>query len=231
MDAKQTTANHGGIPSCTGIASVDALTTSNQTHGIDENASDLDCWQPATRRDVSAILNPRPLALVGACGPDDETCFATVAWIMPVSHNPAMVAFALRAKSRTMELLRTSGAFSICTLPANAAGISSAEICGNRSGHRENKAELISHFMVNAAAEQDARTSVPSPAPVPIAELAPSWMTCAVERIEETGDHLLVVGNVLTARTRCSRDDRGRLAPADTLLCVQHDTFASGTPL
>ncbi len=88
--------------------------------------------QPIAGRDVAASLGPRPIAVIGArCGA--EICFATVAWATPVSHTPPMVAFALRAKSRTFQLARESGRFSISVPDARLADAVNA--CGNKSGN------------------------------------------------------------------------------------------------
>lgn len=169
-------------------------------------------------RDISALLNPRPLALIGACGADGEACFATVAWITPVSHDPAMIAFALRARSRTMNLLRNSGVCSVSTLSASEDGIALARLCGNCTGNKEDKGALVKHELIAV---------VPDVA-VPVATHALSWLTCEVEKIENAGDHLLVIANVNEAYSRGDTDKQGHFATTDTLLCVQHDTFAQG---
>ena len=57
-------------------------------------------------RDVAALQDPRPMAVIGAAGTDGEACFATVIWVTPLSHTPPMLAFALREKSRTMQLIK-----------------------------------------------------------------------------------------------------------------------------
>ena len=59
--------------------------------------------------------------------------------------------------------------------------------------------------------------------PIPLHAL--SWELCKVESIQEAGDHLLVIGRVLRAASRASRDEKGRLAPTETLLCVQHGNY------
>lgn len=187
-------------------------------------------WSPASGRDIAALLNPRPIVIVGACDNDDAVSFATVAWVTPVSHAPAMVAFALRERSYTMELLRSSGIFSLCTLPANTGGIALSEHCGNTSGRTVDKGSLVKHFLVSATDVRQAPISAEGQQ-IPILDDALSALVCSVDSITETGDHLLVVGTVIDARTNCARDDRGRVNCTDALLCVQHDAFAGANLL
>lgn len=218
----------------------------------DQHGGGIGGYRDASGRDVAALLNPRPVALIGAHtsdptktlrtptdsssgisakNPPGETCFATVAWITPVSHEPAMVAFSLRARSRTMELLNTEGFFGVCTLPANTEGVALAELCGNLSSHHEHKGALVPHTLMPldcAPSRKAAGEAVPL---IPIAHAALSWLACSVDHVEDVGDHLLVIGAVLVARTQCERDEKGRIAAIESLLCIQHDAFACGSPL
>lgn len=179
-------------------------------------------YRQATGRNIAALLNPRPLVLIGA-GDDDETCFATVAWVTPVSHFPAMVAFALRARSRTMDLIRSERLFSLSTLDANdPASTELATYCGTTSGHREDKGAHVPHHLMYLEGTD---------ATVPVVEKALSWLICKTDDIRETGDHLLVTAFVHEAQTRCGNDASGHVRSLDALLCVQHDAFASAHPL
>lgn len=207
-------------------------------------------FDPANGRDVAAILDPCPIAIIGAAGRSGAAAtkgartanenagegngaagaagentaaesspigLATVIWTMPVSHQPAMTAFALRAKSHTMGLIRETGFFSLSTFPADEESVRIAEFCGYNTGHRTEKAAEIACELVQPAE---------APLALPVPEHALSWEICAVESIQEAGDHLLVVGRVLQAASSASRDDKGRLAPAETLLCIQHGAYA-----
>lgn len=179
-------------------------------------------YRQATGRDIAALLNPRPLVLVGA-GDGDETCFATVAWVTPASHYPAMVAFALRARSRTMGIIRSERLFSLSTLDADdPSSTELATYCGTTSGHREDKGAHVPHRLVKPEGVTAA---------VPIVENALSWLICETDDIRKTGDHLLVTAFVREARTRCPADSSGHVESLDALLCLQHDGFASAHPL
>ena len=94
-------------------------------------------YPAVTGRDIAALQDPRPMTIIGACGPNGETCFATVIWVTPLSHNPPLIAFALRAKSRTMQLIQKSRACSITTLPATEKGRRACRILRHHLGkHR-----------------------------------------------------------------------------------------------
>lgn len=165
-------------------------------------------------RDVAAIMDPRPLVIVGAYDPGTERVgFATIIWATPVSHDPAMVAFALRATSHTMGIIQQTNRFSLAVLPPDAESERIVEVCG-MNGCTTDKGELVSHVIHGEA---------------PIPAHAYGWEICAVESIAEAGDHLLVIGRVFEAASAAERDAKDCLAPRGTLLCIQHNDYASLT--
>ena len=247
-------------------------------------------FAPAEGRDIAAILDPAPLTIIGAREEGGRIGFATVLWATPVSHNPAMTVFALRAKSHTMSLIQKNGFFSLSTLPADDEGVRLVELCGNNTGHKLNKAEHVEYELIEIECKLDeadfsgAGSVKPSESPehnetaqpasvqpasvqpitaqpitaqpasvqpasvqpattqsaitrtataqlatgplLPVPQHALAWELCEVESIQETGDHLLVIGRVLRAASRASRDEKKRLAPTETLLCIQHGAYA-----
>ena len=178
------------------------------------NAQD---YPAVSGRDIAALQDPRPMTIIGACGTHGDTCFATVIWVTPLSHNPPLIAFALRAKSRTMQLIQESKACSITTLPATDDAVKLAEYCGTTSGNIIDKASHVAHFTATTE----------SGALVPVPEIAFSWTVCKVNDIQQAGDHLLVICNVEEAHIDCERDGKGQLVPHGMLLCVQHGTYAA----
>ncbi|WP_165171814.1 flavin reductase family protein [Adlercreutzia sp. ZJ242] len=192
-------------------------------------------------RDVAALQDPRPAVLVGARSDAGEVCFATVIWVTPVSHSPALVAFTLRAKSHTMGIIRETGRFSLAVPPADAEGVRLVEFCGGNTGRLVDKGAAVAHALVSAAPAAAAATAAAaSPAApaeavadagraglVPVPLHSYSWEVGVIESIQEAGDHLLAVGAVTRAGTRAPRDERGQLTPYDSLLCVQHGAYAA----
>ena len=208
-------------------------------------------FDAAEGRDVAAILDPCPVTIIGARDNTGHVGFATVIWAMPVSHNPGMTAFALRAKSHTMGIIRATGLFSLSTLPSDAESVRIVNVCGCNSGHKVNKGELVEHELIECHPSENEsnecklgdsdsvarelseceqacqnNSNYPESRMLPIPTHALSWQLCEVESVQEAGDHLLVVGRVLKAASRASRDAKGRLAPTETLLCIQHDAYA-----
>ena len=191
----------------------------------------------AEGRDVAAILDPCPLTIIGSRDAEGRTGFATVIWAMPVSHFPAMTAFALRPKSHTMGIIKSSGYFSLSTLPSDTESVRIVEDCGGKTGHKTDKGLLVEHELIAAcgnvetesteeAESQPTGEAESEPALLPVPTHALSWEICEVESIQEAGDHLLVVGRVIKAASKASRDEKGRLAPIEMLLCIQHDAYA-----
>lgn len=184
--------------------------------GVSESAPLPSEMAPATGRDVAALLDPRPACVVGACH-QGRIGFATVIWATPVSHSPALVAFALREGSHTMGLLRAAGRFSVAVPLAGEGGVRLVEACGDQSGHAVDKGALVPHELVDG---------------VPVPHGACAWEACAVRSVQQAGDHLLVIGEVEQAATSCQqRDERGRLLPTEALLCVQHGAYGRCEPL
>ncbi|MEF9925177.1 MAG: flavin reductase family protein [Raoultibacter sp.] len=175
--------------------------------------------QEVSGRDVAALLNPRPVVLVGVYH-KGQVNFSTVAWITPTSHDPAMLAFAVRESSCTLSLLKKTRRCSINVLDASLA--LPALWCGTHCGHSEDKGAQVPHTLAPLPATARSLPHVCG---------APSVLDCQVNSLQQTGDHLLVVATVEHAYTRCTRDTRGRIAASDTLLCVQHDTFAQAKVL
>ena len=182
-------------------------------------------FEPALGRDVAAILNPAPLTIIGAYDESPSRAgFATVLWAMPVSHDPAIVAFALRRASHTMGIIVETGCFSLSTLPADAEGARIVDACGKQTGHKTDKGMLVEHELIALCPATECSETGKL---LPVPRHALSWELCEVESIQEAGDHLLVTGRVLRAASRATRDAKGRLAPTETLLCIQHDAYAA----
>lgn len=202
-------------------------------------------WSQVDGRDIAALLDPRPTIIVGSVGRRDSVGLATIIWATPISHNPAMVAFALRERSHTMGCIKMNGAFTLNVLPATEEGIYLCEQCGTRTGHRFNKITVVDHRIIEVeydktetievevpkqglfgkATVEEAERTTHHVSKLPVVDAATSWLACSVERIEEAGDHLLVIGNVLEAHTCAVRNKKGELIPQDVLQCVQHGCY------
>ena len=206
-------------------------------------------------RNISALLNPRPVVLIGSY--KNRANFATVAWVTPLSHDPPLVAFALRPASKTLQDVVDTGCFSVSTLDASL--LDTARLCGSRSGHTFDKGEQVAHSLEPhmpyrkppaspTGRPADGRAAdpatglaegiadapcfkAPSPAArIPFVEGALSILDCEVESVRASGDHSLVIGYVCRALTRCAADEDGAVFATDTLLCTQHHHYTLGDP-
>ena len=218
---------------------------------LEGNEELLPGWQEATGRDVAALLDPRPTLIVASAGTRKNRGFATILWATPISHDPAMLVIALRDRSHTMGCIKDSGCFSLNVMPATQQALDLAQLCGTRSGRSVNKVPLVKHHMTTVSYEvtkthevmvkkaglfrkaryEQVTETQECVREVPLVDLASSWLICAVDHIEETGDHLLVVAKVVSAQTTAKRNDQGQLEPFDVLQCVQHGCFGKVVPL
>ena len=160
-------------------------------------------------RNIAASLNPRPLALIGAQH-EGEICFATIAWVSPISHTPPLCVFALRQTSRTFQLLAQASCCSICVPDEKLEDV--VRYCGTHSGNKENKAERVPYTYL-----EDTR--------IPSVKGSVSTLLTDVESIQERGDHMLVIASVRKAYSRARQDEEGNLKDTSALLCLQRNFF------
>lgn len=124
-----------------------------------------------------------PAFLVSCAGDDARPNALAIAWLMPVSKNPPLLALAIRDQRYSYALLQENPAFVV-----NVMGFDMAPevlFCGRRSGRDVDKFEEGALTAVSA-------TSVDAPA---IAE-ALAHVECEVEAQHPAGDHIIVVGRV-----------------------------------
>ena len=164
-----------------------------------------------TGRDIAALLNPRPVVLVTA-GTLEAPEVASIAWVTPLSHAPALLGIAIRATSVTYQRLIETGEFTVNVM---GEGFGDAiDACGASHGNGAAK-------LAKAGLCAEAGSAVAAPH---IAE-ALSWLECKIASTAEAGDHMFVTGEVLEAHTTCARDERGLMVSPDTLLCLQHGAY------
>ncbi|KPJ51048.1 hypothetical protein AMJ40_01110 [candidate division TA06 bacterium DG_26] len=137
--------------------------------------------------EVNRLLNHGPVVLV-TCGESVHNII-TIAWITPVSHDPPLLAISVSPKRYSCELIEHAGEFVVNVPPVEL--LKSVWICGTKSGRQRDKwseAKL---------------TKSPSEvvSPPHIAECM-AWLECKVVKSVEVGDHILFVGEVLSASVR-----------------------------
>ena len=102
----------------------------------------------------------------------------SVATFVPVSLDPPLVGFFVATMSKSWPLINTSGSFCVSVLGRD-------------------QAEISSRFALSRANKFEGVRWRPAPSGNPVLMGAVAFFDCDIERVVETGDHLLVLGRVL----------------------------------
>ena len=134
---------------------------------------------------VHEILRNFPYALyvVGVGVETEESNALVVSWITQCSFEPPMLAVAIRKDSLSSRLIRESAIFSVNLLRPDQDELA-------------RKAVRPAHMVENKM--DDIGTTVEKTG-VPLLEEAMAFLECRVRGIVETGDHHLVIGEVVNA--------------------------------
>lgn len=133
---------------------------------------------------------PGALGVLGARDAHGKPRFAVVSWLMPVAHEPPVVALSLEPDSLTLAALRLSGAFALAFLPTSAQR--TAQRLGRATREMDHDIDKAGGIMISAAPATGA--------PIPGESCA--WLECTVKRSHGVGDHVLVLGEVIHATQR-----------------------------
>lgn len=163
--------------------------------------------------EIAALLIPTTVTLVTARDATGADKVATIAWAMPISHEPSLIAVAIRPGGQTARAMRESGCFVVNVLGADDASVAMAMTCGKKQGVADRLAEA-------KLATRDART-----VDAARIEQAISWIECELVESQVHGDHELFIGRTLAAETRGALDENGKLVPRAALLMGQRGRF------
>jgi len=139
--------------------------------------------EPHSISHFSRLIHPMPAFLVTCAGEGGEQNAIAIAWLMPVSMNPPLLAFAIHPQRYSYELMQESSDFVVNVMAYDQAP--ELLFCGRCSGRDVDK------FLEADLTAVDAR-SVDAPA---IAE-ALAHIECGIEAEHVAGDHVIVVGRV-----------------------------------
>jgi flavin reductase (DIM6/NTAB) family NADH-FMN oxidoreductase RutF len=129
------------------------------------------------------MIHPLPAFLVTCVGHEPQPNAIAIAWLMPVSMNPPLLAFAVREGRYSYQLLRENPAFVVNVMAYGQAP--EVLLCGRRSGRDLDKFAAAGLTAVPAE-------TVEAPA---IAE-ALAHIECEVQAEHPAGDHIIIVGQV-----------------------------------
>ncbi|MCX8188477.1 MAG: flavin reductase family protein [Nitrososphaeria archaeon] len=131
------------------------------------------------------LLLPKPALLI-TCGPFEKSNILSIAWSIPISRNPPLVAVAISPKRYSYHLIEEYKAFAI-NVPTYDQ-LNAVKVCGSTSGKNVNKWEIIKLTKEKARKIDTA-----------IIKECIAHIECVLERKVELGDHDLFVGKVVEA--------------------------------
>jgi flavin reductase (DIM6/NTAB) family NADH-FMN oxidoreductase RutF len=132
------------------------------------------------------LLHPFNATLVSTKGRSGPPNVLAIAWVMPVSTNPPMLVFAIRRKRHSYKLLEETKEFIVNIARFDLAG--PVLYCGRKSGKNVEK------FKAAGLTAGKAKK-----VGVPIVNECVAHIECRVAGTIPKGDHVLVIGDVLTA--------------------------------
>ncbi len=127
-------------------------------------------------------LIPYGLFVAGTTEAGDIDAFAA-AWLTQCSFDPPQVALAIKVGTRSHEMVRRSGLFSVTVLA---------------SGQGEIAAKFFQHVEPAEGKFADVAYTI-APNGCPVLEAGLAWFECRVVGVVERGDHHVFVGEVISA--------------------------------
>ena len=132
------------------------------------------------------LLHPYNATLVTTQAKEARPNILAVAWIIPVSTNPPLLALSIRRQRYSYTLMQESGEF-VVNIPTFDLR-KQVLLCGRRSGRQHDKWKEA-----GLTPEKASKVRVPH-----IKECV-AHIECKLERAVKAGDHDLVIGRVLAA--------------------------------
>lgn len=162
-------------------------------------------------RNISASLNARPLVVPTVVDAEGRVNACTIAWVTSVSHDPALLACAIRPGAKTAQILSHQQEVVLNVLAAGQESI--AQELGTKSGHTFDK-----HVYLQSKTQDSHQVDPPSLIG------AVAHLECRLVRTVSTGDHTLFILEVVYAESAGEQKDN-LLFSDDTLLMLQRDVF------
>ncbi len=166
--------------------------------------------------EIATLLIPTTVTLVTARLNDESEQrdrVATIAWVMPISHEPSLIAEAIRPDGSTARAMEQSGSFIVNVLGADSDAVRIAMVCGKKHGVEDRFAEAE---ITGTTGEKADALRI---------DQAVSWIECELVDHKVYGDHELFIGRTLCAQTRGTLNERGKLVPEPALLMGQRACF------
>lgn len=165
----------------------------------------MGCSRMKKRIGAVERLFPMPCPLVVG-GTMEHADTLAVAWINIVASTPPTIAMGLRQTRYTLELIRTTGTFTVNIPRASMADI--VDFCGLTTGRKTDKFAVAGLTLTPSAVVE-----------TPIIEECPYNIECRVVSETPVGAYVLVLGEIVEAHadTDILRDAEGDLIDIETL--------------
>ena len=176
--------------------------------------------EPITVANFGRLLHPYHTALVTCCDEGGHPNIITIAWIIPVSINPPLLAMSVRPNRYSYKLIQGNGEFVVNMATFEIAR--QALFCGRKSGRE------VAKFTATGLTPLPARQVRP-----PIIGECPAHIECRIHQDIEMGDHHLLIGEVLVAYANpdaLGTDDLYDLSRTHPLLHLGSNYFTTTRP-
>jgi len=132
------------------------------------------------------LLHPMHTVLVSCVGKSGKPNIITIAWAMPTSITPPLVAISVSPKRHSHSLIEETREF-VVNIPTMKI-LNKVYACGSTSGKNRDK------FHENKLTPMPARKTK-----APIIQECTAHLECKVQNQFETGDHTIFIGEVIEA--------------------------------
>ncbi len=132
------------------------------------------------------LLHPMHTVLVSCVGEDEKPNIITLAWAMPTSINPPLVAISIAPKRHSHTLIEQTKEF-VVNIPTMKI-LKETLFCGRRSGRKYDKIKEVSLTPLPAKRVKP-----------PIIKECVAHLECKLRSQFSTGDHTIFVGEIVEA--------------------------------
>jgi len=160
-----------------------------------EEAKDADKVE-VSGKDIYLLMHPRLTVLVSCVDKEGNRNMVTLAWTMPTSFSPPLVAISISPKRYSHRLIKETKEFCI-NIPTMEI-VKQVLFCGRHSGYAFDK------FRETKLTPIKAKKVKP-----PLIKECAAHIECKVVSEFETGDHTIFVGEVLSATVSKELFDKG----------------------
>ncbi|MCX5716196.1 MAG: flavin reductase family protein [Candidatus Omnitrophica bacterium] len=161
---------------------------------------------------ANRLINSGQVIMVSSAY-EKRASIITLAWNMPLSHNPPLMAICLTKKRFTYELMKRSGEF-VVNVPSTDL-IDEMWYCGTHSGRD------IDKFKETDLTAQRANKLTTAP----IIKECIGHLECRIKDEKDAGDHVIVIGDIIHASAEKALFDERWLVDKVKLIYHLGDKF------